>query len=211
LNYNNVLYGVAGEAAANVAGMSYPDLIMAKLLKPLGLMSAGLSHPEMAKQPNFAMPYEAASFEDAKNGIFEEGYIDEIHMPDAPAGDIFMNVVDLAKWGRVILKEGELNGKQVLNKESVQETLKSQSIDNDDPRRTGFAPTVGYGLGWSLDSFKGHTCFRHGTPPFTIFLMLSCITRTLSVSKQIDLYHFFFGKYNRRIEPRVPIALGLVP
>ncbi|KAG0318382.1 hypothetical protein BGZ97_003882 [Linnemannia gamsii] len=162
LNYNNVLYGVAGEAAANVAGMSYPDLIMAKLLKPLGLMSAGLSHPEMAKQPNFAMPYEAASFEDAKNGIFEEGYIDEIHMPDAPAGDIFMNVVDLAKWGRVILKEGELNGKQVLNKESVQETLKSQSIDNDDPRRTGFAPTVGYGLGWSLDSFKGHTCFRHG-------------------------------------------------
>ncbi|KAF9149573.1 hypothetical protein BG015_008641 [Linnemannia schmuckeri] len=162
MNYNNILYAVAGETAASVAGMSYPELIKIKIFDPLGLKSAGLSHTEMAKQPNYAMPYDAASFDDAKNGIFEEGYIDEVPMADAPAGDIYMNVVDLAKWGRVILKEGELDGKQVLSKESIQETLKSQSIVDDEERRPGFAPTVGYGLGWLLDSYKGHTCFRHG-------------------------------------------------
>ncbi|KAF9137198.1 hypothetical protein BG015_002804 [Linnemannia schmuckeri] len=161
VNYNNILYAVAGEAAANVAGTTYPELIKSKIFKPLGLKSAGLSQPEMAKQPNFALPYDANSFEDAKNGVYEEGFIDEIPMPDAPAGDIFMNAMDLAKWGRVILKEGELNGKQVLSKESIQETLKSQSIVDDEERRPGFAPTVGYGFGWLLDSYKGHTCFRH--------------------------------------------------
>lgn len=166
VNYNNILYAVAGEAAANVARMSYPELIKSKIFKPLGLKSAGLSQPEMAKQSNYALPYDAASFDDAKNGIYEEGFIDPIPMPDAPAGDIFMNAMDLAQWGRVILKEGELNGKQVLNKKSIQETLKSQSIVDDEERRQGFAPTVGYGFGWLLDSYKGHTCFRHGTSSF---------------------------------------------
>ncbi|KAF9143139.1 hypothetical protein BGX30_001259 [Mortierella sp. GBA39] len=162
VNYNNILYAVAGEAAANVAGTSYPELIKNKIFKPLGLKSAGLSQPEMAKQSNYALPYDAASFGDAKNGIYEEGFIDPIPMSDAPAGDIFMNAMDLAKWGRVILKEGELDGKQVLNKKSIQETLKAQSIVDDEERRPGFSPTLGYGLGWMLDSYKGHTCFRHG-------------------------------------------------
>lgn len=49
LNYNNVLYSIVGEAAANVAGMSYADLIKTKIHKPLGLRSAELSHPDMAK------------------------------------------------------------------------------------------------------------------------------------------------------------------
>ncbi|KAG9063695.1 hypothetical protein KI688_003806 [Linnemannia hyalina] len=60
-------------------------------------------------------------------GIFEEGYMDEIPMADAPAGDIFMNVLDMVKWVDVIMKEGELEGKRVLNKESVQESLKSHN------------------------------------------------------------------------------------
>ncbi|KAG0318383.1 hypothetical protein BGZ97_003883 [Linnemannia gamsii] len=162
INYNNIIYAVAGEAAANVAGMSYADLIKTKVLEPLGLKDAGLSHPEMARKPNYAMPYDAATYEDARNGIYEEGYIDEIPMADAPAGDIYMNVVDLAKWGRVILKEGELDGKQVLNKESVQETLKSHNIVQLPQRRPGLAPTLGYGLGWLLDSYKGHACIQHG-------------------------------------------------
>ncbi|KAF9377212.1 hypothetical protein BGX21_003253, partial [Mortierella sp. AD011] len=33
--YNNIMYGVAGEAAANVAGTSYEDLVLEKVLKPL--------------------------------------------------------------------------------------------------------------------------------------------------------------------------------
>ncbi|KAF9326308.1 hypothetical protein BGZ91_001997, partial [Linnemannia elongata] len=160
VNYNNVMYGVAGEAAANVAGMSYSELMRTKIFDPLGLKDAGLSHPEMAKRPNYAMPYRAASFEDAKNGIYEEGYIDPIPMPDAPAGDVYMNVLDLVKWGRVILKEGELDGKQVLDKASVQETLKSQNILAK-TRQPGFAPTTGYGLGWMLDSYKGHAIMHH--------------------------------------------------
>ncbi|KAF9922863.1 hypothetical protein FBU30_007006 [Linnemannia zychae] len=162
-NYNNIIYAVAGEAAARVAGVSYAELITSKIFQPLGLQDAGLSLPEMAKQPNYAMPYDAASYEDAKDGIFVEGYIDEIPMADAPAGDIFMNVMELCKWGRIILKEGELDGKQVLNKESIQETLRPHSISEQDGKRNpDMSPITGYGFGWVLDSYKGHTYYCHG-------------------------------------------------
>lgn len=161
VNYNNIIYAVAGEAAANVAEMSYSELIKAKILNPLGLKDAGLSLPEMAKRPNYAMPYSATSFENAKNGIYDEGHMDPIPMPDAPAGDICMNVLNLATWGGVIMNEGELNGKQVLNKASVQKTLKPHNIFPAYKRRPDFAPTAGYGLGWQMDSYKGHTIMHH--------------------------------------------------
>ncbi|KAG0372009.1 hypothetical protein BGX24_000858 [Mortierella sp. AD032] len=161
VNYNNAMYAVAGEAAANVAGMSYADLIKTKIFEPLGLKDAGLSMVEMAKQPNYAMPYDTVSLEDAKNGVIFEGYMDEIPMADAPAGDIFMNVVDLVKWGNVIMKEGELDGKQVLNKDSVQDTLTPRNIIMIPTRRPNFAPMVAYGFGWVLDSYMGHACVQH--------------------------------------------------
>ncbi|KAG0276322.1 hypothetical protein BGZ95_007693 [Linnemannia exigua] len=162
VNYNNAMYAVAGEAAANVAGVTYADLIKTKIFEPLGLKDAGLSMVEMAKRPNYAMPYDTVSLEYAKNGVIFEGYIDEIPMADAPAGDIFMNVVDLAKWGNVIMHEGELDGKQVLNKNSVKDTLTPHSIMTSARRKSNFAPTTGYGLGWVLDSYMGHACIEHG-------------------------------------------------
>ncbi|KAF9090979.1 hypothetical protein BGX29_011200 [Mortierella sp. GBA35] len=162
VNYSNLCYAVAGEAAAEVSGMSYAELIATKLLDPLGLKDSGLSLPEMSRRSNYAMPYDAANLEEAKKGNYEEGYLDEIHMADAAAGDIYMNVLDLAKWGRVILKEGELDGKQVLNKECIQETMKPHNIKASKERKPAFALTTGYGYGWVVDAYKGHNIIHHG-------------------------------------------------
>ncbi|KAF9340675.1 hypothetical protein BGX26_008912, partial [Mortierella sp. AD094] len=82
-------------------------------------------------------------------------------MADAPAGDIYSNVLDLVRWGRVIIKHGELDGKQVLNKESVQETLNGYTFMNRKRSDPDLAPVLSYGLGWCLDSYKGHVVYRH--------------------------------------------------
>ncbi|KAF9945856.1 hypothetical protein BGZ72_000915 [Mortierella alpina] len=161
VNYSNIAYTVAGEAAANVAGMSYKDLITTKIFDPLGLKSAGLSGADMVKQPNYAMPYTAACFEEAKKGIYEEGCVNEFPVSDAPSGDIFMDVVDLAKWGQVILKLGELNGKQVFNKDSILETVTPHNIMRRPRLWSDLSPVKGYGYGWIVDSYKGQANFRH--------------------------------------------------
>ncbi|KAF9168985.1 hypothetical protein BGX21_005047 [Mortierella sp. AD011] len=77
------------------------------------------------------------------------------------AGDMYSNVLDLVRWGRVIIKHGELDGKHILNKESVQETLNGYTFMNKKRRGPKFAPVQSYGLGWSLDSYKGQIIYRH--------------------------------------------------
>ncbi|KAG0024598.1 hypothetical protein BGZ80_000899 [Entomortierella chlamydospora] len=159
--YNNVMYAVAGEAAANVAGVSYEKLVVDKVLDPLGLTNTGFGPMEMKQRQNYAMPYGAASLDDAKKGLYELGYLDEVYAADSPAGDMYSNVLDLVRWGRVIIKHGELDGKQVLNKQSVQETLNGYTFMNKKRRGPEFAPVQSYGLGWCLDSYKGQIIYRH--------------------------------------------------
>ncbi|KAF9572600.1 hypothetical protein EC968_009672 [Mortierella alpina] len=163
VNYSNMMYTVAGEASARVAGMSYEDVVREKVIKPLGLDSTGFSQTEMRdRSPNHAMPFSVASFEDAQTGKFKAEKMDEVYMTYAPAGDMYSNVLDLVKWGRTVIKGGELDGKQVLNKESIQETLKPQTIMQGGRRGPEYPPMVNYGLGWCIDSYKGHATHRHG-------------------------------------------------
>ncbi|KAI1320600.1 hypothetical protein EDD11_000122 [Mortierella claussenii] len=162
VKYNNIIYAVAGEAAANVAGISYEDLIKIKLLEPLGLKSSGLGVMEMKDRfDNYAMPYEACSLEGAQKGDFKVGYLDEIYVADAPAGDIHSNVLDLVRYGRVIMQSGKLDGKQVLNEESVKELWIGRTFMQTTRRSSEFAPTMAYGLGWMLDSYKGQIVYEH--------------------------------------------------
>ncbi|KAF9572598.1 hypothetical protein EC968_009670 [Mortierella alpina] len=162
MNYSNAMYTVAGEAAARVAGMSYEDVVREKVIKPLGLDNTGFSQAEMKDRfSNHAMPFSVASFEDAQKGNYKAEELEEVYMTLAPAGDMYSNVLDLAKWGRIIIKDGELDGKQVLNKESVQETLKPQTIINGSRRGPEFPPMLNYGLGWILDSYKGRAIYKH--------------------------------------------------
>ncbi|KAF9956491.1 hypothetical protein BGZ72_002770 [Mortierella alpina] len=162
LQYNNVMYGVAGEAAANVAGMSYEELVKAKVLKPLGLSSTGFSTMEMKKNSNYALPYEAASFKDAQGGVFQQLPLDNMATACAPSGDIYSNVLDLVHWGQIIMNYGEHNGTQLLNRASVIEMLSGHTIDLKGRRTSEFGPVRAYGLGWSLDTYKGYILYTHG-------------------------------------------------
>ncbi|KAF9362626.1 hypothetical protein BGX34_005791 [Mortierella sp. NVP85] len=161
--YNNMMYAVAGEAAANVLGMTYEELVRTKVIDPLGLTNTGLSVMEMKERgDNYAMPFDAASFEDGVKGKFVQGYLDDVYMADAAAGDIYSNTLDLVRWGHVIMQSGMQDGKQVLNKDSVEETKTAYSIFENKTKRTPeFAPSVTYGLGWFIDAYKGQAVYRH--------------------------------------------------
>ncbi|KAG0351122.1 hypothetical protein BGX24_007930, partial [Mortierella sp. AD032] len=91
--YNNIMYSVAGEAAANVAGTSYEDLVINKVMRPLGLDNSGFSPINMKKNhpDNYAMPFEAVSYEAAEKGEFRMFPLNEVYMSYAPAGDAYSN------------------------------------------------------------------------------------------------------------------------
>ncbi|OAQ30797.1 beta-lactamase/transpeptidase-like protein [Linnemannia elongata AG-77] len=161
LNYSNTMYAVAGEAGARVAGVSYEELVKTKVFEPLGLTNSGFSQSALKQFSNYALPYDAASFEDAKKGNFIRGELDEDYLTDAPAGDIYSNVLDLVRYGRAVLKGGEVDGKQVLNKENVAEAWTGRTFSLATRRTPDFAPVQGYGLGWAIDAYKGHAKYSH--------------------------------------------------
>ncbi|KAF9960817.1 hypothetical protein BGZ72_005823 [Mortierella alpina] len=175
MNYSNAQYAAVGEAAARVAGMSYEDVVREKVIKPLGLNNTGFSPAEMRNRTsNHAIPFSALSLEDAQQGNVRPRALEEAELAGAPAGAIYSNVFDMVKYGRVIMKEGELNGKQVLNKSSVQELLTAHSIVGGPATAPGSATALTYGLGWMLHTYKGHQLYWHNgaTGGFTANLAL---------------------------------------
>ncbi|KAF9897467.1 hypothetical protein BX616_005544, partial [Lobosporangium transversale] len=163
LNYNNVMYTVAGEAAANAVNISYEELVETKIFKPLGLSHTGVSQKTMRKKErNYALGYEATSFEDAQKGRFRSLPVDSMAGVSAPAGDLYSNVLDLVRWGNVIMRRGKSQeGQQVLSKDSAKELLRAHSIVASEDQVTEFGPALVYGLGWLIDSYKGNPIYYH--------------------------------------------------
>ncbi|KAG0051454.1 hypothetical protein BGZ83_003739 [Gryganskiella cystojenkinii] len=161
--YSNMGYTIAGEAAANIAKVPYERLVRDKIFRPLGLTHTGFSPIEMGKRDrNHARPYYAESLKDAQSGRFHQGELNnEIEFVSA-AGDAYSNSLDLLKWGSTIMHYGRLNGKQVLNKTSVEAVLTAHTIYRAKKSIPELSPTTTYGMGWFIDAYQGQTMYYHG-------------------------------------------------
>ena len=158
-----------------MAKVPYERLVRDKIFHPLGLTHTGFSPIEMGKRPNHARPFYADSFKDAQVGKFHQGYFDNLIGLNAAAGDVYSNVFDLLKWGSTIMHHGQLDGKQILNKESVEEVLSARTIERAQKTIPEFSPARTYGMGWSIDSYKGQAIYYHGkfNPRKVTFPLLS--------------------------------------
>ncbi|KAF9314020.1 hypothetical protein BG003_004587 [Podila horticola] len=171
-NYNNIMYCVAGEAAATL------PLVHNKVLKPLGLSNTGFTMGEIAKKPNFAVPFQAASYEDSVAGRFTELPLDGASEESTATGDMYASVLDLARWGQTILTEGMVDGKQVLSKAGIAATLTSQTVYAGYVRHPDLAPSMQYGMGWILNNYKGNKIFEQGGKHFGYLTYLALFPNT---------------------------------
>ncbi|KAF9343349.1 hypothetical protein BGX26_005878 [Mortierella sp. AD094] len=108
----------------------------------------------MGKHNNYALPYTAASYEDAVNGKREQLPLTNMATAVAPSGDMYSNVFDLVRWGQAITHYGKQDGKQILKKDSITEIQKRSKLTN-------FGPSPSYGMGWAMNSYKGNIVYSH--------------------------------------------------
>jgi CubicO group peptidase (beta-lactamase class C family) len=197
------MYCVAGEAAANVAGIPIERLVRDKIFKPLGFSSMGFTMNAMSKNPNHALPYKAVSYEDAVAGRFIELPLDGMAEKSAAAGDMYASVLDLARWGQVVMKEGLYNGKQVLSKEGIAATLTAHTIMNPALRDPDVGLSLQYGMGWALSSYKGNNLYEHSKTTLMnhmIRIAFEIGSRNSAVNVntvRISLFHAIAKKKNR--------------
>ncbi len=156
--YNNIGYTIAGEAAASAGGASWETLIRDRLITPLGLRSTIASYEEVEKIPNHATPH--AWIDGVQRPIRRETQRAAI----AAAGSVQSSVADLARWMRLHLSGGVVDGKRIVSEANLEETHSPQVIIPTTPamREARLVELfAAYGMGWNVMDYRGHKMLWH--------------------------------------------------
>ena len=138
--YSNYGYTAGGEAAARVYGSSYEDMMEQVLFQAAGMTSTTASFEDYEKAPNRSHSHEL------KGG---KAY-PTVRMPQAqaPAGGVSSTARDMARWLRLHLGKGVLDGKTLVPEVNLAETYQVHSLASNNPAT--FSGSGFYGLGWGV-------------------------------------------------------------
>lgn len=152
--YNNFMYMTAGYLAGRVAGTSYEDHVRKSLFEPLGMTRTNFSLAEVTKDADHATGYRL----DNKRELDDTEFVSAESM--APTGAINSTARDLARWLRMMLGGGELDGKRILQKSDVEAMMQPNM-----PIGPSLFPELGYrsyGMGLFVQNYRGYEVASHG-------------------------------------------------
>ena len=157
--YSNIGYSVAGEAAAAAARTTFEALLRDLVIKPLGLSSSTWSYEQAAMMPNVASSH--ATIAGRQQPIRREVQ----RQPIGAAAAVQSTVTDLARWMRLHLNNGVLDGKRYVSDSSMRamHTIHVPIATTPAMRAARLVEDtlVGYGLGWQVMDYRGHPLLWH--------------------------------------------------
>lgn len=149
--YSNAGINTAARLIEVVAKVRYEDFMQQKLFDPLGMKDTTF-WPNEAQSLRVVKSYrpDASKTNLAEFPVSQLNYplSDRVHRFPMPAGGLFSTAVDTSLFCRMLLNNGELDGKRYLSEVAVKELSK---------RQTPILVKESYGLGFSVspDSY-GH-------------------------------------------------------
>jgi CubicO group peptidase (beta-lactamase class C family) len=151
-NYSNPGYLAAGMLAARVGRTSWDDLVQQRLFRPLGMTHSGTSSRDRTGCDNVAEAHFPAAGGQARVIPWEN------HDTMGPAGGITSTAADMARWVRMLLNDGKLDGKQVLSPGAVREMFKPAMVSA--PTFAEMAPVdehcgFSFTMGWDRYDYQG--------------------------------------------------------
>jgi CubicO group peptidase (beta-lactamase class C family) len=156
--YQNIMFLAAGELLGEVAGRSWDDFMAERLFRPLGMTRSSTSVRTLQGMENLATPHER--IENEVRPIPWRSY-DNL----GAAGSVNSSVHDMAQWVRLNLARGEYRGQRLLSDSVVKEMQTPQTVIRADTLAERLYPHThfrAYGLGWSLQDYRGHKMVHHG-------------------------------------------------
>lgn len=146
--YQNIMYAAAGEAVAKAENSTWDKLIATRIFKPLGMNNSDTSSIAMQKARDYSFGYDYNPSTKVTRRLPQR----EIAAA-APAGAINSSARDMAQWLRLMLANGNINGKRIVSEKGFDELVRKQM---------NIAGPVDYGLGWFLRQWNGHKIVEHG-------------------------------------------------
>ncbi|MGJ9420186.1 serine hydrolase [Massilia sp. CMS3.1] len=165
--YDNLLYIVAGKIIARKSGKSWGDTVRERILKPVGMNTTTTSLAENAGNPNAS---NAHSKINDKIAAVKSMPVDNA----VGAVGINTNAEDIARWMKVLLDGGRIEGAKGADGKELRLFSEAQSREMwtaQTPMKIGMpkgplaatrANFAAYGLGFQLRDYKGQLVAMHG-------------------------------------------------
>jgi CubicO group peptidase (beta-lactamase class C family) len=157
-DYDNLLYIIAGEVVASVAGTPFEDFLEQRLLFPLGMRDCAATLARTEAVAAKATPH-----------LLIEGKLQITGSLETPAaaaaGGMNCSARSMTAWMAFILNEGRnADGEQIVSEEQVDELLKPVTLLPPSDFSAEHAGTFlrAYALGWNVSTFYGQPLYSHG-------------------------------------------------
>lgn len=158
MQYQNLMYALAGFVISRVSGMPWTDFIEKYLIAPLDFGQAAYDADDLLSSANHAKGYRLKK----TSGRNEEVAYATLGAMNA-AGSMGLGSRQLAMWNVLLMHEGNMDGRQIISQKMVREMTSPQMLVSDPVA----APLVGslsmqsYGLGLFVENYRGHTVVQH--------------------------------------------------
>jgi CubicO group peptidase (beta-lactamase class C family) len=155
--YNNLMFMTAGFLVGSVAGSSWEDFARTRILAPLGMMETNFSVDDSRKAEDYSRSY-----------TLVHDAVDEFpfYNVDAlgPAGSINSTVLDMARWIQLNIDRGKIPGtpaRTIVSEKQMALLHSPQTIVPDELHYPELFYSS-YGVGWRINSYRGHPLLSHG-------------------------------------------------
>jgi CubicO group peptidase (beta-lactamase class C family) len=155
--YTNLHYTILGRVIEKVTGQKWKDYVESSVCKPAGMTRTTAYASRMYGDEDVAIP---TIYWDRKLIAAPQRKTDRtMHA----AGGMGSTANDLARWMRLNLGGGEIDGARVLS-EKLTRDMQQRHASTPEPQRTPVPDLFhdGYGLGWQTGSYKGKRFIQHG-------------------------------------------------
>ena len=168
--YQNTCFVAVGMLIEALSGQTWEEFVRENLLEPIGMTRTTFFVDDIAGDPNHAEPYDRVVPTDL-TGMTKIPFLKSdredrakgVGAPYGPAGSIMSTVRDMLKWVEFNLNDGKVGDKQIISEANMKELHKPQMLMStpllmDYPEMDFYS----YGLGWFLETYRGHKMVEHG-------------------------------------------------
>ena len=141
-SYSNNGIGTLGRILEVVSGKSYEQFVDERIFKPLAMKDTFYWLPQ-DKANRLATPY---TLDHGTLKVAEGDPLRKGAKYPSPEGGLYSTAADLFRFYQMMLNKGTFGGRRVLSPAAVELMTTVQTGD----LKTGFAPGIGYGLGWGI-------------------------------------------------------------
>jgi len=191
--YDNVLYVVAGELVAAVAGQDWESFVRERIFRPAGMATAVSHEDDRFATANRAQPH--ARLDPRLRGLGPQQVLPEregLGQVAAPAGGLSWSANDFARWMQLQLGHGALpDGRRLWSEAAAREMWTPQVVMPTPQYPVPIADMTpqfaAYAFGWQVQDYRGVKVLQHGGAVFgAIAFVILVPERGIGVSLQMN-------------------------